>query len=52
MKLGLLILSIVVVLVTAILALAGSSWDSFTHLFALLCLALALFFSSFLPLRT
>ena len=50
MKLLLLILSIIVLAVAAILALAGSSWDTFTHLFALLSIGLALFAASFLPI--
>lgn len=50
MKLLLLILSIILLGVAAILALAGSSWDTFAHLFALLCIAVALFAASFLPI--
>lgn len=50
MKLLLLVLSIVVFLVTAILALAGSNWDTFTHLLALVCLGLAFLAASFLPI--
>jgi hypothetical protein len=50
MKLLLLILSVIVFAVTAILALAGSSWDTFAHLFALGEIGLALFAASFLPI--
>jgi uncharacterized membrane protein len=50
MKLLLLLLAIIVFAVTAILALAGSSWDTFTHLTALVCIGLALFAASFLPI--
>jgi len=50
MKSLLLILSIVVFLVTAELAIAGSSWDTFQHLFALCNIGLALFAASFLPI--
>lgn len=50
MKILLLIVSVALLVVIAILALAGSSWDTFTHLFALLCIALAAFAASFLPL--
>ena len=49
MKLLCLIFAIVLFIVTAILAIAGSSWDSFSHLFALVCVGLAFFAASFLP---
>ena len=50
MKLLLLILSIIVFAIAAILALTGSSWDTFRHLFALAALGWALFAASFLPI--
>ena len=50
MKLLFLVLAIVVFLVTAILAIAGSNWDTFTHLIALVCVGLTFFAASFLPL--
>jgi uncharacterized membrane protein len=50
MKLLLLLLAIIVFAITAILALAGSSWDTFTHLLALVSIGLAFFAASFLPL--
>jgi hypothetical protein len=50
MKLLLLILSIIVFVVTAILAIAGSSWDTLEHLIALTCIGLAFFAASFLPI--
>jgi hypothetical protein len=49
-KLLLLVLAIVVFLVTAILAIAGSSWDTFSHLLALTDMGLAFFAASFLLL--
>ena len=49
-KLLLLILAIITFAIAAILALVGSSWDSFIHLFALLNIGLALFAASFLPI--
>jgi hypothetical protein len=50
MKLLFLILAIVLFIVVAILAIAGSSWDTFSHLLALVSVGLALFAASFLPL--
>jgi uncharacterized membrane protein len=50
MKLLLLVLAIVVFLVTAILAIAGSSWDTLAHLLALVSIGLAFFAASFLPI--
>lgn len=50
MKLLLLILSIIVFAVAAILALAGGSWETFAHLYALEMLGLVLFAASFLPI--
>jgi hypothetical protein len=50
LKLLFLILAIVVFAVTAIIALTGGTWDTFSHLFALVSIGLALFAASFLPL--
>ena len=50
MKLLLLILSVVVFLVFAIVSIAGGSWDTPSHLDALLGVGLALLGGSFLPL--
>ena len=50
MKLLFLILAIIVCAVTAIIALTGGTWDTFSHLFALVSIGLALFAASFLPL--
>jgi uncharacterized membrane protein len=49
MKLLLLIGSIIVFVLVALLCLLGSSWDTLTHLFALVCVGLAFFAASFLP---
>ena len=49
-KLLFLVLAIVVFLVTAILAIAGSSWDTLAHLLALVSIGLAFFAASFLPI--
>ena len=45
-----LVLAIIFFVVTAIIALTGGSWDSFSHLIALVCVGLAFFAASFLPL--
>ena len=50
MKLLFLILSIIIFVVTAILAIAGSSWDTLEHLLALVSIGLAFLAASFLPL--
>ena len=50
MRLVFLILAIVVFLLSALLCAIGSSWDTFRHLFALLCLGLAFFAAYFLPI--
>ncbi len=50
MKLLLLVLSLVVFLVTAIIALTGGAWDTFSHLAALTCVGLFFFAASFLPI--
>jgi uncharacterized membrane protein len=52
MKLLFLILAIIVFAVTAIIALTGGTWDTFSHLFALVAIGLALFAASFLPVPT
>jgi hypothetical protein len=50
MKLLLLILSIVVFIIFAIIAIAGGSWDTPPHLDCLLGIGLAFFAGSFLPI--
>jgi hypothetical protein len=49
-KLLLLVFAIVLFLVTAIIALTGGAWDTFSHLFAIACFGLAAFAASFLPI--
>lgn len=50
MKLLLLILAIVLFLLTAILALAGGTWETINHLLAVLAFGLTAFAASFLPI--
>ena len=52
MKLLLLVLAIIFFVVTAIIALTGGTWDTLSHLFALVCIGLAALAASFLPLRS
>jgi hypothetical protein len=51
-KLLFLVLAIIVFVVTAIIALTGGTWDTFSHLFALVSIGLAFFAASFLPIPT
>ena len=50
MKLVFLIGAIILFVITAIIALTGGTWDTFSHLLALVCIGLAAFAASFLPL--
>ena len=50
MKLLLLIVSVVLFLLLAIIALSGGTWDTASHLFALAGFGLAAFAASFLPI--
>ena len=47
--LEILLLAIIMFVVTAIIALTGGTWSTFTHLIATTCIGLALFAAAFLP---
>ena len=49
MRLLFLVLAIILFVVTAIIALTGGSWSTFTHLIATTCIGLAFFAAAFLP---
>jgi hypothetical protein len=50
MKLVLLVLAIIAFVVAAIVALAGGSWDTFSHVVAIIGIGLALFGGHHLPI--
>lgn len=50
MKLLLLVIAIVFFVITAIIALTGGAWDTFSHLLALIAIGWACLAASFLPI--